>query len=312
MTFLIKKLKEKMRMTTEIQMAKDGEFLREYGKQYFVVASEALSIGRVKWNMVPIGKAGQGDITFYLTTEQMLSLCSDILSGKFHSKIKEDSGSAYPTAYAYMTGEDGCLHLAIGGGKSGCRIQMRNMKATPKALSYIMGVSLDAMVTMARKYMLCAGMVPVVPGSYYDSVIKAFEEGRGERSKYRKPAASELGDVVNTNNIVEDNETADCADAQSQESKPVEKPEADTKTDTIACNYAIRVNGKKTTKRGFFAFDGVDESGNAVTLLFRKAEAENISWFKKFEDAAAVGETTITLSGEKRDNCVLYVGPAKK
>lgn len=299
-------------MKTEIEMAKEGEFLREYGKQYFVVASEALSIGRVKWNMVPINKGGQDDIAFYLTTEQMVALCSEILSGRFHVKIKDDNGS-FPTAYAYMTGEDGSLHLAIGGGKAGCRIQMRNTKATPKALSYVMGVSLDAMVTMARKYMLCTGLTNVVPGTYYASVIAAFEEGRKDRSKFRKPSAAELGEVVNTNSVVDESAPAESAPAAPA---PVAAaPAADIKAETSetpAENCTITVKGAKTTKKGFYAFDGTDEFGKAVTLLFRKADSEKLSWFTKFEDAAAAGETKLTISGEKRDNCILYKGPAKK
>lgn len=296
-------------MTTELEMAKNGEFLREYGKQYFVVASEALSIGRVKWNMVPIGNKGQGDITFYLTTEQMWALCHEITNGVFAKKLAADTG-AYPGAYKYVTGEDGCLHLNIGGGKMGCRVQLQDAKAKT---NYTMAVSVEAMTTMARKYLLCAGLTPVAPGSYYASVVSAFEQGRVDRSKFRKPAPEELGDVINANSIVDEPvESAAPVEPvpQVEPSKPAVEPQTNV-TDTSA-NFTLTIRGGKSIKKGFFVFEGTDAQGAAISLMFRKEDAATLNWFEKFENAAAVGETTLTIKGEKRDNFILYKGSASK
>lgn len=309
-------------MKTEMNMAHEGEFLREYGKQYFVVASEALNIGRVKWNMVPIGKKGQGDIAFYLTTEQMLALCAEILSGEFAKKIEADKSNKYPKAYAYMTGEDGSLHLAIGAGNVGCRIQMRNTKAQPQ-LNYTMAVSMEAMNTMARKYMLCAGLTPVAPGSYYAGVVAEFEKGREERVKFRKqPSDAEIGDAVDTNSVVDEvAEPADPAPAapatkKEEEKKPEKveekkedpKPEANNEGE----NYTLTLHGAKTIKKGFYVFEGVDDKGNNISLMFRKEDADSLKWFEKFENAAALGDTSLKIRGEKKNNFILYLGPAKK
>ena len=297
-------------MKTEIEMAGEGEFLREYGKQYFVVVSEALSIGRVKWNMVPIGKSGQGDITFYLTTEQMLDLCSEILSGRFATNVKNDNGQ-FPQAYSYMTGADGSLHLAIGGGNAGTRVQMRNTKATPKALNYTMGVSMKAWVMMARKYMLCTGMTTVVPGSYYESVIKAFEAGRAGRAKFRKPTAEELGDVVDNNNVV--NESAEPKTTQPAAPKPAPKQNAAPDEKIVIENFDLMVHGERKEQKGFFVFDAKNQADNAtVSLMFKKDDVAKQEWFTKFTNAVADKETPLKIRGEKRKNFVLYHGPQKK
>lgn len=313
-------------MKTEMNMAREGEFLREYGKQYFVVASEALNIGRVKWNMVPIGKKGQGDIAFYLTTEQMLALCAEILDGTFAKKIEADKTNKYPQAYSYMTGEDGSLHLAIGAGNAGCRIQMRNTKVQPQ-LNYTMAVSMAAINTMARKYMLCAGLMPVAPGSYYAGVVAEFEAGREERSKFRKqPSDAEIGDSVDTNSVVDETVEAKMADnavaeppknEKKSETKKVEPPKAEKKEEPkaeqpVGENFTLTLHGAKTVQKGFYVFEGTDEKGENIKLMFRQQDADSLKWFAKFENAAALGDTSLKILGEKKNNFILYVGPAKK
>ena len=305
-------------MTTELEMAKNGEFLREYGKQYFVVASEALNIGRVKWNMVPIGKSGQGDIAFYLTTEQMLALCNEIGSGVFAKKIAADTAN-YPSAYRYVTGDDGCLHLNIGGGKMGCRIQMQDAS---KKTTYLMAVSVEALKTMATKYLLCTGMIPIAPGSYYAGIVSAFEGGRVERAKFRKNPPEGLTDVVDTNSVIDESVEAEMKVEEKAEKKPepvankvdepetpkVDAPQAETKDE----NYKLVIHGPKSIEKGFYVFAGKDEDGNEISLMFRKADAEKLNWFAKFENAAALGETKLAISGERKNKYILYKGHVKK
>lgn len=299
-------------MKTEIEMAREGEFLREYGKQYFVAVSEALSIGRVKWEMVPIGKSGKGGLVFYMTTEQVLGICKEINNGTFAKKIAADTG-AYPGAYKYATGEDASLHLNIGGGKAGCRIQMQDAK---KKLNYTMAVSMEAMTRMAQKYMLDTGMIAVAPNSYYASVIAAFEEGRGKRAQFRKPDAKEIGESVDVNNSAVDDAVPDAPEAPAAPPAPAPAPapkQDEKKTESVVDNFKIKVKGSRNTQRGFYTFPGViDGTNEAVTLMFRIEDANTIGWFSKFENSAAVEETTISIAGEKRGNFVMYIGPAKK
>ena len=72
-----------MAIRTEMEMAMEGEFLRQYGSKYFVVAREQLSIGRIRWDMVPIGKHATGAIVYYMKNEEMFALATDILNGNF-------------------------------------------------------------------------------------------------------------------------------------------------------------------------------------------------------------------------------------
>jgi hypothetical protein len=305
-------------MKTEIEMARDGEFLRKYGTQHFIVVSEALSIGRVKWEMVPKGKNGKGGLTFYMTTEQVLGICKEINNGTFAKKIAADTG-AYPGAYKYATGDDASLHLNIGGGKVGCRIQMQDSK---KKLNYTMALSMDDMTRMAQKYMLNTGMIAVAQNSYYASVIAAFEEGRNKRAKFRKPDAQELGEPVDLNNsVVAEDDAAAEAPATTAAPAPTSEPaitsvspdKDDKKSEPVIANFKIVAKGTRNTQRGFYTFPGkIDGTNESVTLMFRIEDANKIGWFAKFENSAAVEETTISIAGEKRGSFIMYTGPAKK
>ena len=78
----------------EQDKAKAGEVLREYGKTHFIVCSESLRIGRMKWSIVPIGQKGQNELNFYLPAEKMLALCLDIKNGIAQKKIAADKAFA--------------------------------------------------------------------------------------------------------------------------------------------------------------------------------------------------------------------------
>lgn len=294
-------------MTTELEMAKNGEFLREYGKQYFVAVSEALNIGRVKWNMVPIGGGGKNDIAFYLTTEQMLALCNEIKSGMFAKKMDKEKadGIKYPSAYKYATGEDASLNLNIGSGNVGCRVQMRDTKAN---LNYTMAVSMDAMRDMMYKYLLCTGMTPVVPNSYYASVIDAFEEGRKDRAKFRKNPPAGLTDVKNMNTPTDDDED-----------KVVEQTSAPTNAETTNVSetqnvkdevFTVSVSGPKMIKGDFYAFTA-KVNDEDVVLTFKKEIADKLAWFAKFENSVTIEPMSIKIFGEKNGKFILYKGAAK-
>jgi nitrogen fixation protein FixH len=277
---------------TELEMAKEGEFLREHNKKKdgsgkFVVASEALNIGRVKWEAVPMGTNGKGSVAYYMTTEQMYALCHEINNGEFDKKIAADQGT-YPSAYKYETGDNASLKLNIGGGKAGCRIQIMN-SSVPGA-NHTIVVSMAAMRTMAYKYMLCTGLIPVVPGSYYASVVAAFEKGREERAKFRKqPTDDEVGDSVDTNNIVDD-AAENMARNPVATPNPAEKKKEPKTVDSVEGNYALTVKGSKSIQKGLYVFEATDDNGNAVKLTFRKEEADKYSWFANFENSLAGGE----------------------
>ena len=302
---------EKKTFKSEISMAAEGEFLREYGKQYFVVASEALGIGRVKWQMVPIGKNGKDGIVFYLTTEQMLALCKEIENGTYAAKIEKDKANSYPSAYKYATGTDASLNLNIGSGNVGCRIQMRDQKAK---LQYIMAVSMESLQTMARKYLLATGMIPVAPGSYYESIIKTFEEGRVKRANFIQKEADKVGETVDMNAVADEGETSTETKVEKPAAKPAEKPveKEESKSQGTKDMFAIHVTGEKKVNKGFYQFNGVDKHNNPIKLLFKKDDADKLSWFGTFENLATTNGTDITFYGEKNGDFVLYIANKKK
>lgn len=289
-----------MAIKTEMEMAMEGEFLRQYGSKYGISTREQLSIGRIRWDMFPIGKHGVGAIVYYMKNEEMFALATDILNGNFARRIAAET-SSYPTAYQYATGKDAHLHLNIGKSKAAnsCCIQMQD--ATAKT-QYLMGVSMTAMYDMARKYMLCTGAMPVQSGSYFESVMKAFEKGRADRlAKFGKV-------VVPEDDIDEPVIPTVDEEAPAKQAKPPKKEEPPK---VVAADYTVVVNGKKTLDKGFYKFAATLDNA-PVTLLFKKEEAESMKWFAEFENQAAIKPTNLNLVGEKNGKFILFKSVQKK
>ena len=295
-----------MAIKTEMEMAMEGEFLRQYGSKYGVSTREQLSIGRIRWDMFPIGKHGVGAIVYYMKNEEMFALATDILNGTFARRIAAETTN-YPTAYQYATGKDAHLHLNIGKSKAAnsCCIQMQD--ATAKT-QYLMGVSMTAMYDMARKYMLCTGAMPVQSGSYFESVMKAFEKGRADRiAKFGKVVVPE-DDIDEPVVPTVDEEAPAKQPAPKKTEQPKEKTEAPK---VEAAEYTVVVNGKKTMDKGFYKFPATLDNA-PVTLLFKKEEAEKMKWFAEFENQAAIKPTNLNLVGEKNGKFILFKSVQKK
>lgn len=271
-------------------MSKDGEFLREYGKTYFAVVAEALNINKVRFSVVPIGKAGQDAINFYLPVEKMVALCDEFVSGKAQQKIANDA-EKYPSAYQYVTGEDGALRLSIGGGKFGARIQVSDKSDKSKPLSYLMGVSMEALEAMVFKFRLFTGLIPTAKGTYFAALQETFEDGRNDRAANRKGKGKKTQQPT--------------ASEPVQTTLPVDADEPANAPLSGGSVFVLNVNGQKGEAKEFYTF-----STDQGTLLFKKAEVANIKWFEAFEKAAAKG-TTITIEGEKRGDFILYLGVPK-
>lgn len=273
--------------------ARDGEFLREYGKTYFAVVAEAFNIGKVRFSVVPIGKAGQNAINFYLPIEKMVALCDEFIRGTAQKAIAADA-EKYPSAYQYVTGENGALRLAIGGGKFGARISLSDKSDKNNPLSYMMGVSMESLESMVFKFRLFSGLTSTAKGTYFASLQEAFEDGRKDRTVNRKsrkplnaePAPKEADQVKTVNEAPETDEPKND----------------DPKADNV---FVLTVKGQKEEQQEFYKFHT-----DGGTLIFKKADIEHIKWFDAFEKAAAKG-TTITIEGEKRGDFILYLGVPK-
>lgn len=124
------------------------ELLRSTGKNYMIMVSEIPSINKVRWTMVSIGSKGKEVIECFMSTEDMQALCTDILTGTFVEKLAADENEC-PSAYKYEMRKDKSVHLNIGNGKVGVRIQMHDYNL---GVEYMMAVSLNKLEDMAAEY----------------------------------------------------------------------------------------------------------------------------------------------------------------
>ena len=267
---------------TQYANARNGLFSEEYGKEYFEKVSEAFDIGRVKVTIVPIGQKGKNAADFYLTVEQMMDLCEEIRNGVFEKKIAADNGP-YPGAYQYTTGENGSKHLNIGGGKFGVRMQIRD---TENNKNYTLAVTTTAFKEMARDFYVFSGLQPVMPGSYFEELVKAFSEGRKEREKYR----SSLSDADSLRSRVIE---------EPAEREPVSQDEQDKANQE---SFMMSVHGPITECGSYYCFPAV-YMGSDVTLCIKKELTPAIKYYDKFvERVESVGINQVNIIGEISKN----------
>lgn len=295
------------KVKSEIVMAESGEFLREYGTKYFLVISEALSIGRVKWSMIPLDTNGKKSVDFYMTTEQMALLCKEISSGLAERKIAADKTNSYPSAYRYVTGDDGSKKVNIGGGeKVPVRIQMQDLT---KNYRYMIGINMETLKIMALKFNIYTGMVPVNPSSYYGDIVRVFTKGRREREKYHEALEREINSAANTPQISPDavlaasmavqqvmsqqpqsqsSQSVQSSPALSQPSQPSSTPSPETEVSAATTvvkggKVSAAVEMKSTEKQGNEQKDATSEKkGNVEKRLEEPGGAvENFHVFVK-------------------------------
>jgi hypothetical protein len=279
------------------EMAKSGEFLREFGTKYFCVVSEAFSIGRVKFTVVPLNNGGKDSADFYLTIQQMVSLCKDINSGVAEKLIDADK-EQYPSAYKFVTGENGDKRLNIGGGKIGVRIQISEQTKNKR---YLMAVPKQAFMDMATNFMLFSGLAPVTDGSFFKALIDEFNKGRQDRSKWHITLSD--SDKITEERTNDEEKTVKEAPAKPQE----EGKKQPAPTEGI---YTVTATGKMTEKKGFYIFDATMGDEN-VKLWFKKEEADALNWFNGFKEKAETSGATMPLLGDKIGSDIRYKGKAR-
>lgn len=292
-----------MAIRTEADMASSGEFLREYGKTYCIAVTEALSIGRVKWEIFPIGNSGKDGLVYYLTTEKMRALCKEIASGLARKKLEADTAQ-YPGLYKYSTGEDARMHLNIGGGRYGARIQIQDTKANPMKM-YMVAITSDALETMAFNFLQFTGLTYVYPGSYYQSLVDTFEAGREKRNAMHRNYDESM--LKEQSQINDDNAPAESSGANSN-SQMHEHASAQGGAEEV---FTLTILGeKKDAGDKFWVFD----TDGSDKVLFSKELVAGIRWFMKFEEKAKTEGVTFTIVGEKRKGYILFHDtlPAKK
>lgn len=327
---------------TEMDMAKNGEMLREYGTKYFLVISEALEIGRVKFSMVPIGNKGTGNIDFYMPTEEFALLCNEINDNILHTfekKMQTSKNNPEPDAYKYMTGTDAHLRLQIGGGKVGCRVRMIDT-AKPN-MSYTMAVSISAFKKMAIAWRLYTGLLPCATNSYYGKLQTAFEEERLKRRNMltaekveddykppiddsvlnipdkrndapNKPASQRPQEPPKKSNSSNDKNIVKTGKPSQNSSQPTQNdahPNGINKNNLA--NYSLLMKSCKASENGNYIQHMATCGGEDVVLLFDKNNLPK--WYNSFvaDVEAEYGTTRLNILGEKRKNFILYYAPAE-
>ena len=183
-------MEKEKRYKTDKDMFESGAILQVYGSQYLLSVNPAFAISKVRFSLVKLGTQGKESSDIYLSVEDVRIFCNEIERGLAERKISEDKG-AYPTAYKWVKGTDGCKQLIIGGGEKGVRIQIiiRNDKKTDRKMSVIQFKDLQ---TLSFHFKLVAGLVQVSSGSYYDTLVKAYAKSVEKQSDYYANYREEL------------------------------------------------------------------------------------------------------------------------
>lgn len=177
---------------SEDEFAQHGEFLRSFSTNYCVKCEEAFNIGRVLFEIYELKKYASSQkhataysVKFYLQFHDMRALCHDILTGVAQKKFSADADAPYPNAYSYQTGEKGCKHLNIGGGRKGCRIAITNNNPKNQELSkkLVTTVAFADLQNMAYRFRLFVGEAVPRRFSYLDYLQEVFLEGCEVRKK---------------------------------------------------------------------------------------------------------------------------------
>lgn len=162
-----------------------GSICTCYGSTYLVSVVPIPGIDKCRFAIVKIGTSGKDALNFYLDMEEMRQLCEEFLgdAATAKRKIKADMEKQYPEAYSYVTGENGSMTLAIGAGKKGCLVQIRDKSKKESRLTV---VAFKDLKEMAFNFNLVMGLIPVMKSSYYGQLYQAFWNGVAERDSRHK------------------------------------------------------------------------------------------------------------------------------
>lgn len=284
-----------------MKAAFDGEMLREYGKSTFLVVREALNIDRVRFELCPVGQNGKNTIQFFLPVHDFLELTTEIRNGVFAKKCAADASSAEPKAYSYVTGENGHLRLAIGGGRVGIRVKMADT-ATKKSLN--IAVSEKSLKKMAMLFFLYSGLTQAAPRSYYGELFEAFCRGCKYRQKQMEQARSQGGQQQGQKKPQQANQTQQPQPPHGNASQGNgEKAEAGSFSLVI-----LQTDGKPHLKNGKYGFRAKLGS-QVVGLVADQKVIESKSWFKQFLAGLEKADKAATVKGTKLNNIIVWDVP---
>lgn len=159
-----------------------GAIMKAYGSNYLVSICPAFNIDKVRISLVKLNTAGKESSDIYLSCEEFRQFMFEVDKGIAEKKFAADTG-AFPAAYKWIKGENGCKALSIGGGTSGVRVQSAIADDTGKKEYKMSVVSLSDLKQASFFYKLVSGLIEKTPGSYYAFLYDTYWKGVDERSE---------------------------------------------------------------------------------------------------------------------------------
>lgn len=276
---------------------KSGAIMQSYGSKYLVTVSPAPSICKVKWSIVELNTGGKVYSNFFMDMELCRQLCDEIENGKASKKLAADMESQYPSAYKYVTGENGCKRLNIGGGQKGIRVQIQEKKGESwdNKMSVI---SPTDFLQMKFLFQLTMGLILTHKGSYYRNLYEEFWEGEEKRSEYFKKAYSE-----NEDSSISEKETSSETSVTESKEEVVETKNIESESDYMeVTSLQIKVTDTLTDEKGGRAkLTGITREGKTVTVWFDTDVVNGATWPKVRTYGDRLG-STMTVAGFLKDN----------
>lgn len=177
---------------------RNGAVCVSYGSTHFVSVNPIPTIDKCRFSIVRLGTSGKDHLDFYLDIQDMRQLCEEFIgdASAAKRKIQADMKNQFPSAYSYITGQNGSLILNIGAGEKGCRIQIRDKSNNIQKMTV---VPFKDLKEMAFGFYLIMGLIPVTKNSYYGKLYDAFWNGSEERDKYYDSSSESGSDTQQAN-----------------------------------------------------------------------------------------------------------------
>lgn len=156
---------------------RNGCICSAWGDSYLFSVNPAPGIDRVRLSLVKKNTGGKESNDFYMKISDFRRLCEDIDSGLAWKRISADK-EKYPSAYKFVTGENGSKVLTLGGSRKNGYARVQITIENSFMVSPVSGAELREMSFLFK---LVMGLIPC--SRYYKSLIDVFWEGINEREE---------------------------------------------------------------------------------------------------------------------------------
>lgn len=293
-------------------MLRDGAILQAYGTKYVLSVNPAPGIDKCRFSVVELGTKGKVSIDYWMKMDEMRRLCDEIDKGIAARKINDDAQSQYPSAYTFVTGENGSKKLSIGGGQKGCRVQVQVNRGNrwDRMMTVISYADLQ---DMAFYFKLVMGLIPAT--RYYGSLVDAYWQGESERQKnFGKEYREELHDREDRGYNAYADQPAQ-QQVQTQERQQKAEPEAPVQNnhqqeEVKELVYALKTAGCMVEKEKIVAISCTDGKEQYI-LIFQKDQIPSLNWFPVFQERANQNiMMNIRVLAKRKGNYLQFVSVA--